>query len=124
MVLSAVPPLHDAAFFKAIDEFYSTVMAKVELPGEGGDRGAGASRKAFYREEELVLVRLDALGTGGILAEVLEFPDAAAEFRKLTVTGFGNMSVDYFRIWIVFSGTHQEGSCKCIVSRWDLRRDL
>jgi hypothetical protein len=105
-----VPPLHGAPLFKSIDEFYRTVMAEIKLLGEGSDRRTGISRQTLYRKEKLVLPGLDPLRTGDFFAEVQEFADTPAEFRKLAIAGCRNIPVKYFRLRIVFSRRHPEKS--------------
>src|ERR1051325_1873953 len=43
--------------------------------------------KAFDGEHKLMLLRLQAMGPGGLRAELQEFPNAVAEFRQSAIFG-------------------------------------
>jgi hypothetical protein len=66
-------------------ELDHAVMPELELPGEGSHRRDRAHREPLHREEELVLLGLEARLPDGPLAEDEEPPDEVSEARQRLV---------------------------------------
>jgi len=67
---------------KAIYKFHSAGMAAAELLREGGISGTSALGQALDGQEKLMLLRFDALGASGFLAEMQELPDTMPGLSK------------------------------------------
>ncbi len=76
-----------AAVREAIDQFDGAVMAELEAIGKLADGGEFSRGESFDGQEKLMLLRLDAVGAGGILAIAEEFADPVAEFGEVTIGG-------------------------------------
>ena len=68
-----------------IDQFHSAVVLNEESRRNLADGRLHAVGQAVDQEEELVLLRLDAVGFGGDFAEVDEAADLPAELGEVTV---------------------------------------
>lgn len=71
--------------FQSIHKFHSTVVLDLQALGEYSHRGATYVRQAFDRQQCLVLLWLDACGSGGLLAQNLKAPDFVAELGERLV---------------------------------------
>jgi len=74
---------------EAASEFDGGVVLKLEAFGENADRGALAGRETFDREHGLVLLGLEAGGTGGLFAEAEEAADFVAQIGECVVVHSG-----------------------------------
>ncbi len=80
-------PLDEPAAGGAIDELDSAVVVDLEPLGDLTDGGARTGGEAFERQQELVLVGLDARGVGGLLAEPKEAAELESERSEGAVLG-------------------------------------
>jgi len=79
-------------------------MANLQTLGQKANgRAAAPAIESFYRQQQLVLLRLQAEGPRGGLAEMLKFPYLVAEFRERP-----ELSRRY--VFGPLSGTVQQGS--------------
>jgi hypothetical protein len=85
-------PPQDPGGHHPVDESDDGVMAELELPGEGADRGNGVLRESLDGQEQLVLLGLKPLRARGRLAERQEPPEEVAELRQRPVVGIGGRS--------------------------------
>ena len=74
-----------AVIGQAIDQLDRAVMTNLKAIGEFGNGRELSRRQAFDREEELMLLRLDSMGSGGFFAIAEEFPDLVAEFGQRAI---------------------------------------
>jgi hypothetical protein len=72
--------LDEAVLRQAIDEADGAVMADEQMLGQLSDGRAVPVRKSSDGEQDLVLLRLEALGPGRLFAEVEEAADLVTEF--------------------------------------------
>jgi hypothetical protein len=70
---------------EAVDQLHDRMVLELELPGQGPDRGKLVGRQAFDREEQLVLLGLQAGLPGRIFAEGHEAADEMSEMRQVLV---------------------------------------
>jgi hypothetical protein len=91
-ILSVADALDEAASGQAVDEADDAVMAKYQVIGELADAGRAVLVKAFDGKEQLMLLRLQPLDAGGLLAEVEEAADFVAEVAEGAVIGAGEKS--------------------------------
>ncbi len=74
-----------AGVLQAVDQFDGAVMLNVEARGDLANSGLDVLRKPMYRQQELMLLRLDAVFLGGGFAEVEKSPDLPAELGEFAV---------------------------------------
>jgi hypothetical protein len=67
---------------KPVGQLNRAVMLNLETLGQHADRGNVVSGQAFYHQQCLMLVRLDAGSTRGVFAEVQEAADFVAEISE------------------------------------------
>jgi hypothetical protein len=82
MIIISVPAPQCTALNQTIDKFHRTVMAKAELARERSNRGADALGQTFDGQEELMLLRFDAPGSGYLLAGMQELPNTMTELSE------------------------------------------
>lgn len=75
---------------QAVDEADHRVVLELELPGQGADGRSRAGRQPLDRQQELVLLGLEARAAGLALAEHQEAADEVAEPRETLVVWFAN----------------------------------
>lgn len=68
--------------FQAIDKLHGAVVLDLQSLGEHSHCRASGVRQSFYRQQCLVLLRLDAGGSRSLFAQNLKAPDFVAEFGK------------------------------------------
>ena len=94
--VGVVPPAPEQPqAFEAVDQFDGAVVLQEEPLGQGADRGRDRRRETFQRQEELVLLRLQASRARGLLAEMEEAPEAIAHLgqRAVLIGGQGLVRV-------------------------------
>src|SRR5579862_928365 len=84
-VLAGALPFEQAALFKAIREFDDGVVLEAKLAGNFLDGGKRVGRKPSHRQEQLVLLGLQAFGACGVLAATQEAREVIPELRELFV---------------------------------------
>jgi hypothetical protein len=77
---------------EAIDYLNCAVMAQAKPLRKRPDGGKSSFRQSFNGEQDLVLLRFDALRPSGFFAQVQELADAIAELGKLAILGSRNLS--------------------------------
>jgi len=60
----------EAALFQAVEQAHGAVMADQQVFGQGADGGTGALVERADGEQHLMLLRLQSLGAGRLLAEM------------------------------------------------------
>jgi hypothetical protein len=86
MVLITGAPSYGPALHEAVDQFDRTVMAQAQPLRERRDSGASSRRQTFNGKKNLMLLWLNADGSGSLFAEVEELADAISKFRELAVS--------------------------------------
>ena len=84
-VANAAYPFHESAFPQPVGEAYGAVMPDQEVPGDfshGGTMGAGQGPDG---QQELMLLRLQSLVPGRLLAEMEEATDLKAEIGESSI---------------------------------------
>lgn len=89
MIFIAGSALQGSAFDQSINQLYRTVMPKTQLLRDRRHRRTCAAGETLDGKQKLVLLRFNSLGTGGIFAEVQEFPDTVTELGQLAKAKFG-----------------------------------
>jgi hypothetical protein len=92
---------------EAIDEFHRTVVAQAEPFRKRPDCWTTSLRQSFYGEEDLVLLRFDALRPGSFFAYMQELTYAKAELGKLPVSRSRNLSAARSRFNVLAAGDHE-----------------
>ena len=82
----AAPP-HEPPLRQAVDQLDGAVVVHLEPLGQLADRRVPAPREALHGEQELVVLGLEAGGTGRLLAESEEPADLVAELGQGPVGG-------------------------------------
>jgi len=78
-------PGHSAVRFEAIDQLDRTVMLQKQTRGNLADGWLQTCRKPVYCQQQLMLLRLDAVLAGGGFAERKELADLPPEFREIAI---------------------------------------
>jgi hypothetical protein len=83
MVIISVPAPQGTAFNETVDKLHGTMMAKAELARERSNCGADTLGQSFDGQEQLMLLRFDASGSGDLLAGMQELSNAVTELGEL-----------------------------------------
>ncbi len=79
--------MNEPARLQAIDQLDRAVMLDLQAFRQRPDGCTLPAAQALYRQERLMLLRLQTSGTRRLLAEVQETPDLVAKFpQRLNVT--------------------------------------
>jgi hypothetical protein len=92
-IVCAADPFDQAAGGEAVDQPDGAVVANQKVIGELADGGAFGLIEPLNGEEDLVLLRLEAFGAGGLLAEMDETADEKAEPAEGPVIGPGHIYI-------------------------------
>ncbi len=76
-----------ATLFGAIDQLDGAVVAELKAIGKFADGGKFSCGEPFDGEKELVLLRFDSDGPGGVFAIAKEPADLVAEFGQIAIGG-------------------------------------
>jgi len=79
---------HHAERGQAVDELDHGVVLELELPGEGADRRQVVGGQPLDRQQQLVLLRLEAGVACRLLAERQKAADQMAEKRQILIIWF------------------------------------
>jgi hypothetical protein len=93
-------------FHEAIDYLNCAVMAQAKPLRKRPDGGTSSLGQSFDGEQDLVLMRFDALKPSGFFAEVQELADAIAELSKLAISRGRNLSATWSRVNVLAVGNH------------------
>jgi hypothetical protein len=123
-VLITGPAFHCPMFYQAIHKLYSAVMAKAKPVGKSRDGRTSTPRQSLDRKQKLMLLRFDALRSGGFFAEVQELTDAIPEFGELAVTRNRDILAVHFRANILAAESHLNDPLHLnrITIEYDVRR--
>jgi len=105
-VLFAVPACHPSALHEAVNQLNRTVMAKTKSLRKRTHGGTSSLGQSFDGEQELVLLRFDALGPGDFFAYMQKLADAVAKFGKLAIARSRNISMVCSRLNAVVAQNH------------------
>jgi hypothetical protein len=100
------PAFHCPMFHQAIHKLYSAVMAKAKSMGKSRDGRTSTPRQSLDRKQKLMLLRFDALRSGGFFAEVQKLTDAIPEFGEPAVTRNRDILAVRFRANILAAESH------------------
>jgi hypothetical protein len=78
-VRRSADPFDKTAFFEPVDEADGAMMSHEKLLGHPADGGSAGFVAGFDCEQKLMLLRLEAFGPCGLLAEVQEAADLEAK---------------------------------------------
>jgi len=84
-ILSSGTPLDSPGLFQPVDQFHRTVMLDEQPRCDLPNRRAGAFRQSVHGQQQLVLLRLQAVLLCGRLAEVKKPADLPAEFGQIAI---------------------------------------
>jgi hypothetical protein len=76
-----------SGFLQSIDQVHRAVMFNLQTPRKLADGGTLAFGQTLDRQQKLMLLRLDAVGSRGVLAEAQKTAHLMAEFGKPAIGG-------------------------------------
>lgn len=100
MVLEVSYPADEASRLGSVDQADDTVVAEEEVVGDLADGGCWAVAVTSYRQEQLVLGRREASGTGLALAPAFEVAKPGAQCEQSRVSRIGQGHPSYDVIWL------------------------
>jgi hypothetical protein len=77
-----------AVYFKTIDEFHGAVVLDLKPFGKDANGGVTRNGQPLDGKQSLILLGLDASGTRGLLAQILETAHFVTKLRESAVVEF------------------------------------
>jgi len=87
MIVGAGLTKDSSGFFQSIDQVHRAVMLNLQTPRELADSRTLSFGQPLDRQQKLMLLRLDAVGSRGVLAEAQKTAHLMAEFGKPAIGG-------------------------------------
>jgi hypothetical protein len=94
LVVGAASPRDGARGLQAIHQFHRAVMLQEETRGNLPNGGPYTLGKTLHGQQELMLLRLDAMLLRGSFTEMQKLPDLAAELGEIAVLIGGKVCVN------------------------------